>query len=153
MGSEPPQGTKGHGVPLRDPLPASRIRHKKGFLRFFSFQRKPYIFAFRRNECFCISGQGHDALVGVVGVKPPRSEWGYGGETPRSYIDILFLLCGDELLCTAHVLPQHLGDIHRAICLQVILQEGNQHTRGCGNGIIECIGEVFLPLCILHANP
>ena len=50
---------------------------------------------------------------------------------------LVLLIGGDHDLQPAHVRLQHFGDGHAAIGLQMVLQEGDQHTRGCHAGVVQ----------------
>ena len=52
------------------------------------------------------------------------------------------LLLGNQHLSAAHVGPQDLGDLHSAVGLEVVLQEGDQHT---GRSDLQADGSVKIP--------
>ena len=52
----------------------------------------------------------------------------------------------------AHVGLQDLGDGDRAVGLQVVLQEGDQHTRRCHAGIVQSVGQIGLAVLTLDAD-
>ena len=47
------------------------------------------------------------------------------------------LVGGNHDLQAAHIRLQHFGDGHGAVGLQMVLQEGDQHTRRCHAGVIQ----------------
>ena len=53
------------------------------------------------------------------------------------------LFNGDELLFAAHVRPEGDGDVDAAVGVQVILEEGDKHSRGRDDGVVERVGKVF----------
>ena len=55
-------------------------------------------------------------------------------------------------LHAAHIWLQHLRNLYGAVCLKVILQEGNQHTRRSHNGVIQSMGKIFVFVLILYTN-
>ena len=51
-------------------------------------------------------------------------------------------LLRDQNFLAAHVGTQHLGDGDGAVGLQVVLQEGDQHTGGSHHGVVQGVGQV-----------
>ena len=47
------------------------------------------------------------------------------------------LLFGNEHGLAAHVGLEDLGDQHAAVGLKIVLEEGDQHTRGCDDGVVQ----------------
>ena len=62
------------------------------------------------------------------------------------------LLVGHQHGLTAHVGAQNFGDGHGAVGLQVILQEGDQHTRRGHAGVVQRVGQLGLAVLILKAD-
>ena len=63
------------------------------------------------------------------------------------------LLVGrDHNFQAAHVGLQHLGDGHGAIGLQMVLQEGDQHTRRSHAGVVQGVGQIGLAVLALDAD-
>ena len=52
------------------------------------------------------------------------------------------LVGGNHDLQAAHIRLQHFGDGHGAVGLQMVLQEGDQHTRRCHAGVVQGVGPV-----------
>ena len=65
---------------------------------------------------------------------------------------LVFLIGGDHDLQPAHVRLQHFGDGHAAVGLQVVLQEGDQHTRGCHAGVVQGVSQIGLAVLALDAD-
>ena len=62
------------------------------------------------------------------------------------------LVGGNHNFQAAHVGLQHLGDGHGAIGLQMILQEGDQHTRRSHAGVVQGVGQIGLAVLALDAD-
>ena len=85
----------------------------------------------------------------------------YSNNTIRSFpADFLFLqgcvknllLGRDQNLGAAHVGPQDLGNLHGAVRLKVVFQEGDQHTGRCHAGVVQRVAELHLAVFILVAD-
>ena len=61
-------------------------------------------------------------------------------------------MVGHHDLQAAHVGLQHLGDGHAAVGLEVVLQEGDQHTRRRDAGVVQGVGQVALAVGALDAD-
>ena len=57
-----------------------------------------------------------------------------------------------QLVLAAHVGAQDLGDGDGAVSLQVVLQEGDQHTRRGHAGVVQRVGQLGLAILILVAD-
>ena len=73
----------------------------------------------------------------------------YGGK-PQSGSGLL--VGGNHDLQAAHIRLQHFGDGHAAVSLQMVLQEGDQHTRRCHAGVVQGVGQVGLAVLALDAD-
>ena len=56
---------------------------------------------------------------------------------------LLRLFNGDELLLAAHIRSESDGHIDAAVGVQVVLKEGDKHSRGRDDGVVERVGKVF----------
>ena len=65
---------------------------------------------------------------------------------------LVLLIGGDHDLQPAHVRLQHFGDGHTAVGLQMVLQEGDQHTRRCHTGVVQGVGQISLAVLALDAD-
>ena len=65
---------------------------------------------------------------------------------------LVLLIGGDHDLQPAHVRLQHFGNGHAAVGLQMILQEGDQHTRRCHAGVVQGVGQIGLAILALDAD-
>ena len=43
----------------------------------------------------------------------------------------------------AHVRSQYLGDPDRAVFVEIVLKERNQHSRRCNDGVVERMRKIF----------
>lgn len=57
-----------------------------------------------------------------------------------------------QLVLAAHVHLQRLGDGHGAVCLEVVLQIGDEHPRRGHHRVVEGVGEVVFPVGPLDAD-
>ena len=57
-----------------------------------------------------------------------------------------------DLSHTAHIRLQRLRDCNRAVLTQVVLEECDQHTRRCNNGVVQRVCEVQLLRILLAAD-
>ena len=62
------------------------------------------------------------------------------------------LFLGNQLFLAAHVGTQHLGDGDGAIGLQVVFQEGNEHTGRSHTGVVEGVGQIALAIGALYPD-
>ena len=49
-------------------------------------------------------------------------------------------------------LDKSLRDLHAAVSLQIVLQEGNQHTGRRNHGVVQGMGQVLASILSLHAD-
>ena len=73
----------------------------------------------------------------------------YGG---KSQSGSGLLVGGNHNLQAAHIRLQHFGDGHAAVSLQMVLQEGDQHTRRCHAGVVQGVGQVGFAVLALDAD-
>ena len=52
----------------------------------------------------------------------------------------------------AHIRLEALRDGDGAVLLEVVFKEGDEHTRGCDAGVVECVGQIHLAVRALDAN-
>ncbi len=57
----------------------------------------------------------------------------------------ILLVLRSQHLSAAHVGLEHGGDLHGAVGLQVVLQEGNEHAGRRHHGVVQGVGQVILP--------
>ena len=57
-----------------------------------------------------------------------------------------------DFALAAHIHPQRFGDADAAVGLQVVLQEGDQHTGRGHTGVVEGVGEVLAAVVALDAD-
>ena len=88
---------------------------------------------------------------------PPSASRGRRGF--QHFMSALWKSSGSALLVgrdhnfqAAHVGLQHLGDGHGAIGLQMVLQEGDQHTRRSHAGVVQGVGQIGLAVLALDAD-
>ncbi len=62
------------------------------------------------------------------------------------------LLFGNENGLAAHVGLEDLGDQHAAVGLKIVLEEGDEHTRGGDDGVVQRVGQLGLTVLILRAD-
>ena len=65
---------------------------------------------------------------------------------------LVFLIGGDHDFQAAHVRLQHFGNGHAAVGLQMVLQEGDQHTRRCHAGVVQGVCQIGLAVLALDAD-
>ena len=65
---------------------------------------------------------------------------------------LVLLIGGDHDLQPAHVRLQHFGNGHAAVGLQMVLQEGDQHTRRCHAGVVQGVGQIGLAVLAPDAD-
>lgn len=55
----------------------------------------------------------------------------------------LSLFYGNEFLFAAHIRSEDLGNIHAAVCVEVIFKQGDEHSRRSDNGVVERVGIIL----------
>ena len=60
---------------------------------------------------------------------------------------VLGLFSNNNLFAT-HIRTEGNGDADATVCLEVVFQEGNQHTRRCHHRVVEGVGKVLAALTI-----
>ena len=53
-----------------------------------------------------------------------------------------------QALCAAHIRLQGLGHQYAAVCLQVVLQEGDEHSGGRHHRVVQGVGQVVAVLAL-----
>ena len=76
----------------------------------------------------------------------------YPSLVEKSVNSSALLMGGNHDLQAAHIRLQHFGDGHGAVGLQMVLQEGDQHTRRCHAGVVQGVGQIGLAVLALHAD-
>ena len=67
-------------------------------------------------------------------------------------VSVPFLLLGNQNLGATHIRLEHLRDGDGAVCLEVVLEERDQHTRRSNNGVIQSMREVQLTVLTAYTN-
>ena len=62
------------------------------------------------------------------------------------------LLLGEQFFRAAHVGAEDLGDYHRAVGLEVVLQEGDEHPGRSHAGVVEGMAELGFAGLVLIAD-
>ena len=72
---------------------------------------------------------------------------GRGGDTPNI---IMSRLLSDHV--AAHVAAEHLGDLHRAVLAEIVLEERDKHTRRRDDRVVQRVCEILRSVRSLYAD-
>src|SRR5699024_7977930 len=67
-------------------------------------------------------------------------------------VSVPFLLLGNQNLGTTHIRLEHLRDGDGAVCLEMVLEECDQHTRRSNNGVVQGMSQVQLTVLTTYTN-
>ena len=71
--------------------------------------------------------------------------------TKKSFVlPLVFLFSGNNFVLAAHVRTQCFGDIDRAVSVEVVFKECDEHTGRSNDGVIEGVREIFLAVCAFY---
>ena len=68
------------------------------------------------------------------------------------YCNVLYLLlCGHQLVLAAHVHSERFGDRYCAVAVEVVLEESDEHSGRCYNGVVKGVCKVLAAVLALNS--